>query len=352
MAESICTVPFNLSESRTVKCTSQWFVDESEYDALECTYELLICGEEAFGAVYEAIKNARTSVLIACWGFQPSMYFVKHGRAQSLRSTVYGDDSCLAIGQLLEKKAHEGVKVRLLCWADRVLGSNISLVPISGEVNTQGMGSITGNSRNFGATEEQYAYDKDFFDAYVSNICMGGNPSNWFRRTFLERGKENAFGKKANLLENLKLRLRGFGPADRLEALWGHGEHASAAARALYAAAASHHQKMVLVDYEDPENHVGFVMGHNMLDEYWDTRAHSYYRKAPWEGRNGLLPREDVSARITGPYHRPLRGQSILQLQDGLGDEPRRSGDRVSRRGGRRGGRHDSRHGQCFAGQA
>ncbi|EPN37198.1 phospholipase D/transphosphatidylase, partial [Pseudomonas syringae pv. actinidiae ICMP 18883] len=35
-------------------------------------------------------------------------------------------------------------------------------------------------------------------------------------------------------------------------------------------ASASHHQKSVLVDYELPSA-VGFVMGHNSLDEYWDT---------------------------------------------------------------------------------
>ncbi|NAT62651.1 phospholipase, partial [Pseudomonas syringae pv. actinidifoliorum] len=39
-------------------------------------------------------------------------------------------------------------------------------------------------------------------------------------------------------------------------------------------ASASHHQKSVLVDYELPSA-VGFVMGHNSLDEYWDTDDHS-----------------------------------------------------------------------------
>nr|CUV43046.1 protein of unknown function [Ralstonia solanacearum] len=38
----------------------------------------------------------------------------------------------------------------------------------------------------------------------------------------------------------------------------------------------SHHQKMVLVDYEMPERAVGFVMGHNTLDAYWDRDDHGY----------------------------------------------------------------------------
>jgi phosphatidylserine/phosphatidylglycerophosphate/cardiolipin synthase-like enzyme len=63
----------------------------------------------------------------------------------------------------------------------------------------------------------------------------------------------------------------------------------------------SHHQKMVLIDYEAPDVAVGFVMGHNTLDAYWDDDAHSYVRKAPNLGRNGATPRQDMSAIVTGP---------------------------------------------------
>lgn len=48
---------------------------------------------------------------------------------------------------------------------------------------------------------------------------------------------------------------------------------------------ASHHQKMVLVDYEDTANAVGFVMGHNMHRNYWDTSAHLYDDKAARRSR-------------------------------------------------------------------
>jgi phosphatidylserine/phosphatidylglycerophosphate/cardiolipin synthase-like enzyme len=77
----------------------------------------------------------------------------------------------------------------------------------------------------------------------------------------------------------------------------------SATAKATLASAPSHHQKMVLVDYEDPQLAVGFVMGHNMLDEYWDTCKHSYFRftNRPAEGRNGAYPRQDFSSRVRGP---------------------------------------------------
>lgn len=46
----------------------------------------------------------------------------------------------------------------------------------------------------------------------------------------------------------------------------------------------THHQKMVLVDYESPADAVGFVMGHNTLDAYWDRDDHSTIRMHPQMG--------------------------------------------------------------------
>jgi phosphatidylserine/phosphatidylglycerophosphate/cardiolipin synthase-like enzyme len=68
-----------------------------------------------------------------------------------------------------------------------------------------------------------------------------------------------------------------------------------------YGAEPSHHQKMVLIDYEAPEVAVGFVMGHNTLDAYWDDDGHSYAKKPPNLGRNGATPRQDMSAIVAGP---------------------------------------------------
>jgi len=76
--------------------TPPWFVDGSEYHPHQGTFKLLINGEAAFKAVYEAIEKAKKSVCIICWGFQPSMYFVRDGKS-------------LMIGELLEQKARQGV---------------------------------------------------------------------------------------------------------------------------------------------------------------------------------------------------------------------------------------------------
>ncbi|MFZ5961305.1 phospholipase, partial [Pseudomonas knackmussii] len=82
-------------------CTAPWFVADSEYPQMQARYKPLVNGEEAFAAVHLAIAKAKQSVNIICWGFQPSMYFVRDRR--------YHDDpdalSELCIGELLERKA-------------------------------------------------------------------------------------------------------------------------------------------------------------------------------------------------------------------------------------------------------
>jgi phospholipase D/transphosphatidylase len=93
-----------------------WFLSDadkkarnaSESDAhsqpVPATFKALVNGEEAFGALYDKIVNAKHSIDIAIWGFQPSMYFKRDGKS-------------LRIGDLLIKKALEGVKVRVLVWS-------------------------------------------------------------------------------------------------------------------------------------------------------------------------------------------------------------------------------------------
>jgi len=99
-------------------------------------------------------------------------------------------------------------------------------------------------------------------------------------------------------------------------------------------AAPSHHQKSVLVDYELPDQAVGFVMGHNMLDEYWDTDAHSaLMRPAPKQpnprpgthdpdrGPRGALPRQDISSRVTGPILEYLHKNFAQAWQKETGED-------------------------------
>lgn len=271
-------VPISTEHTDEGVCTAPWFVPDAEYSPALATYEALINGEDAFGAVYAAIEGAERSIDIICWGFQPSMYFVRDGAHTS-------------IGKLLHQKAIEGVQVRVLAW---MMPANTA--GLAGEANLPGKGVVKDRAGQT-ATDNQHKYDEW-----------------WFRNFSVEGG--NAV---ENILKNVPVLVtRGFSFRERnqirKDVSSGLDLNLSAGARNAMILAPSHHQKSVLVDYELPDKAVGFVMGHNMLDEYWDTNAHTAFRRPdpkspnatpltyePNRGVRGALPRQDISCRVTGP---------------------------------------------------
>lgn len=266
--------PLSLKHTQEVMCMTPWFVFGTEYRPVAASYTPLINGEEAFRAVHEAIDQATKSVDIICWGFQPSMYFIRDGSAPS-------------IGELLMNKARKDkVRVRILGWE-----YPFNATGTVGEANLPGKGTLRIEDRaGQTATDEQYAYDRQWFDECS---VKDNQAANWIKAcpVFVSRG---------------------FGPIQRAEIAYQAALHSLDPGLNLMtigalASAPSHHQKTVLVDFEVPELAVGFVMGHNMLDEYWDTDQHSAWgrtytdRPAPNRGPRGKLPRQDISSRVTGP---------------------------------------------------
>ncbi|MCL1824544.1 MAG: phospholipase D-like domain-containing protein [Betaproteobacteria bacterium] len=299
MAENLCACAPARRDDMTCKINPIWFINETEYPPVPATFELLICGEEAFGAVHRAIAAAKHSVNIICWGFQPSMYFVRNPTARANLGVPLENRPTPSIGQLLERKAKEGVKVRVLCFA-----FELALAPYEinkanvtgqalGESNTVGRGQARIGDKPSTITEEQYAYDVWWYSRYDRDAELGVNLVNSVKRLF---GDDPAH-------KNLEFRSRGFSSSDRakLAAHTYRDKKIGPTMRGILAAAPSHHQKMVLVDVESPADHVGFVMGHNMLDAYWDTRYHPYIQRQGHQARNGKVPFEDFSSRITGP---------------------------------------------------
>ncbi|MGS1866878.1 phospholipase [Klebsiella pasteurii] len=279
-------------------------------------------GEEAFAAVYHAIANAQKSVDIICWGFQPSMYFIRDGKS-------------LCIGELLCKIAEEKkVQVRILGWE-----MPCNAAGAGGEANLPGKGTIRYKDREGqSTTDERYAYDRQWYRKY----SWSGEWSEHQLKNGQAGIAEIAAAPVAQQFEKLSSLSplfvgRGFNPKNRAEIAY------RAASLALdpdispdtvltLSGTVTHHQKTVLVDYELPESAVGFVMGHNMLDEYWDTDKHSSMfrpgnRMDSRSGANGRLPRQDISSRVTGPILAHLHhnfatawcretGQDLLTLRN------------------------------------
>lgn len=268
-------VPVALHRTNKVTCTPPWYVQDTEYPPAKATYQPLINGEEAFRAVHEAIAKAVRTVDIICWGFQPSMYFIRDGKS-------------LSIGELLMAKARDGIEVRLLGWE-----APFNAAGVAGETNLPGKGPYRIANRELQtSTADQYAYDRQ-----------------WFSRCAFSDHLATAMRVARNVPVFVS---RGFSVYDRAELTHqvkytSLDPHLSPSTIATLSAAATHHQKTVLVDYEIADRAVGFVMGHNMLDEYWDTDAHSALNRSkdskprPDLGPRGDTPRQDISSQVSGP---------------------------------------------------
>lgn len=276
MTEPDIVSPVALQHTQQVTCTSPWYVQDTEYPPAMATYQPLINGEEAFRAVHLAIANATKTIDIICWGFQPSMYFIRDGSAPS-------------IGELLMAKAQKGVEVRVLGWEApfNLAGAT------TGESNLPGKGQIRIGDRALQpSTDDQYADDRRWFSrcAFADHLAPAIRPARNIP-VFVSRG----FSVHERAEITYQAKYKSLDPQLSLDTL------------GAMAIGPTHHQKTVLVDYEQTDIAVGFVMGHNMLDEYWDTDDHTALNRAegtkpaPNRGPRGDTPRQDISSQVSGP---------------------------------------------------
>lgn len=287
-------VPVSFQHTDTATCTSPWYVQNTEYHPAMATYHPLVNGEEAFRAVHLAIAQATKTIDIICWGFQPSMYFIRDGKAP-------------CIGELLKMKARQGVRVRMLGWE-----MPFNSAGVAGEANLPGKGRVRIEDRAMQrSTQDQYAFDRQWFaDCAVA---------------------DNKAAKQASI--GLPLFVsRGFNVNERAEIAYqakykSLDPQISKGTLLTLAATATHHQKTVLIDYEMPDSAVGFVMGHNMLDEYWDTDHHSALNRvadtkpAPNRGPRGDTPRQDISSQVSGPILEHLHHNFALAWRKETGED-------------------------------
>jgi len=320
--------PLALSCTDSASMTLPWFVEHTEYNPAQATYQPLVNGEEAFGALYDAIEAAQHSVDIICWGFQPSMYFKRGGMNRSLR-----------IGDLLAKKgAQPGFKVRLLCWADNLHmaqfsennmpGDNLATVIKPNLPDWAVSGSVVTRDSQ---TPDQRHYDLAWYWRANQNNVTRGTPSRLnvaitpvlkavVGALVMAEQARAAFD--SNVLPKgfpgIELATRDFTLDNRTEIAWRVRMQGVSSTLAM-GGEPTHHQKTVLIDYEQPSLALGFVMGHNMLDAYWDRDGHSTVRQEPASGRNAPHPRQDLSSRVSGPLLADLNKNFCQAWDDATG---------------------------------
>lgn len=304
--------------------------------------EPLICGEVAFKAIHKAIAAAKKSVDIIIWGFDPCMRFNPN-------------ESNMTIGELLEKKGQQGVECRVLVWENApgknfeptVIGGNYTksfewptmpwnqigartqhlnnLIARLDQENTsiarlekkQQQGGLVGSEHYIlkaskeskTILEDQIASMEAELAGYEKGSDGGGGPKQvpedqpkaraWFKKVFTRQ------------MPNVEVRTRDFDQFTDLqtkskvkEALLANYQETDTnfIMREALDVFASHHQKLIIIDYELPQSPTctGFVMGHNMHRGYWDTSKHYYYdidaNRVP-----GFGPWQDISTHVCGP---------------------------------------------------
>jgi phosphatidylserine/phosphatidylglycerophosphate/cardiolipin synthase-like enzyme len=243
---------------------------------------LFICGEEGFASIAADIENAKESIDLCCWGFDPGMELI---RADGLwpRGAMFGD--------LLIAAGERGVRVRLLVWLHPGL-SAMSALYFTDFVNPKNLPGWTHDTYFFNnsikqdevgtinaqrilakhrepylkragthadgiALKDQFAIARKARKEYCSK---------WFRAA---RGLDGRF-------KNISVAHRQGDPDAIKRNLASETNHPDDIEQAGMTQAGSHHQKTILIDYayEDGTKAVGYVMGLNSVTDYWDTAEH------------------------------------------------------------------------------
>lgn len=219
-----------------------------------CRIEPLVCGERVFGQIARDLEAAKSSVDIITWGFDPGMILVRGKNAQD--GVRYGD-----LLKKISMDAAHPVKVRLIIWHDSV-------------VTHFAMANMPGY---YGSWLTHYVAE---FSHYYSEEHQGYN-AEWL--TSVLAGK----------FPNIELRVRDIPVSVLWQSLLNESPPRNPAALGAMLFA-THHQKMVLIDYERRQAAIGYVMGHNSVTDFWDTKEHKFqdprrerfYRKNPADAWN------------------------------------------------------------------
>lgn len=251
-----------------------WFLDSKESSPVAATFRPLINGKEAFTTLHEKIEKAEHSIDIAIWGFQPSMHLKRDGKSK-------------CIGDLLIEKAKAGVQVRILVWS----------IPFKIQTFSEAnMGNAPGVFKGgvAGVTNAQRQYDRNWYLAREGKLhTLDPHASQNIQKSYPQLWELS----KSSYQNNLKFKTRSVESQSNQYEDKELPENAKATLRLF----PSHHQKTVLIDYEVPHKAVGFVMEHNMLDNYWDDNSHiSGKVSAPNQGKNVDTPLQDVSSIVSG----------------------------------------------------
>lgn len=254
--------------------TIQWFA-ENKNKKRNATHpithnnklSLHFCGKEGFAAIAKDIQEAKGSIDLVCWGFDPGMELVRNGYNWP-RAETYGD--------LLIAAGRRGVQVRLLVWYSysggkkqmhmpghthgtspwRILDSDVEVQQIDSKRSVQLIHEHARDNRH--KKEWNLSGDKLAAMAREEYCCS------WYKAAFAGR------------LQGITIRTRDGDAGSIAQSLGQETRKPDVIEYGLEVGAGTHHQKPVLIDfaYDNGKKAVAYVMGLNSVTDYWDTPEH------------------------------------------------------------------------------
>jgi len=316
--------------SCTATSTIQWFAEDKNKKG-NATHPIThnnkltvhICGKDGFAAIAKDIAEAKESIDLVCWGFDPGMELVRNGAIWP-RAETYGD--------LLIAAGRRGVRVRLLVWYSysggniqkhmpgythgkspwRIQQGHIEVQQINAQRSLQLIREHARDNRH--KKEWNISGDKLAAMAREEYCCS------WYRAAF------------AAQLQGISIRTRDGDSGSINDSLNHESRKPDAVERKLFTLGGTHHQKPILIDfaYISGKKAVGYVMGLNSLTDYWDTAEHrvenplreqgvAKTKQEQAQGVEGLFdfetlkPYRDYACRIEGgraliPLHENFEG--------------------------------------------
>jgi phosphatidylserine/phosphatidylglycerophosphate/cardiolipin synthase-like enzyme len=345
------TLSLQPKTAKFANLTMDWFASKGMYPPRAGVEVIpLINGEKAFGTIYDAIEAAQESVDIISWGFDPAMRFKpggdrigelldrcgrrglkvrvliwKNALANFKENTVIGDGalgsggtsagSGMTRGKAASDNGRRQLEFRLQVHRNELAKLRAGELPYYNDSQYRYRqrekeleATITQLEAELAALDEREGY----------NIIRGsGAPKqspdeqaftrDWFRRVhngwmqnveFRTRDFNDVVVISPNLMGGIVLWSERINILNRM--LAGEAPDATWKQILLLSSFPSHHQKMVLIDYKDSRLATGFVMGHNMHRNYWDTSAH-LFDDASAKRSPGFGPWQDLSTQVNGP---------------------------------------------------
>lgn len=293
----------------------------------------LIGGEEAFADIAKHIRQAKVSIDLCCWGFDPGMELERSAGGGWPRGDTYGD--------LLIAAGKRGVKVRLLVWYDAVAVNSANPRNMPGHTHdtfpprwltSEIIEKLSASNSAAEALKDarlalSVAHLVKKVESEVIRIRAKA------RRDYCRDWYVAAFSKA---LGNIEIRTRS-GDANAIatslksEANPPSSSILTGPEREGMLYFGTHHQKPILIDYCQSEagSAVGYIMGLNSLTEYWDTVTHLLddsrreYEHAigvePTPGCAHLRPLRDYACRLDGGYALAAIYENFIKAWDRAG---------------------------------